>query len=77
MRETFAKEIKACAEEAGFEIKDPDRIADLLVVLSEGLNICERMRDNDQQSEQFRSYVAEQAMALLLNDGRTESSAMG
>jgi AcrR family transcriptional regulator len=67
MRETFAWEIKACAEEAGLEIKDPDRIADLLVVLSEGLNICERMRDNDQESEQFRSYVTEHAMALLLS----------
>jgi hypothetical protein len=70
MREGFAKEIKACAEEAGFEIADPDRTADLLVVLSEGLNISERMRDNDQQSEKFRSYVTEQTMTLLLNGGR-------
>jgi AcrR family transcriptional regulator len=70
MRETFAREIKAFAEEAGLEIKEPDRIADLFVVLSEGLNICERMRDDDQQSEEFRSYVTEQAMALLLNGER-------
>ena len=69
MRETFAREIKACAEEGGFEIKDPDKVADLVVVLSEGLNICERMRDDDQQSEKFRNYVTEQAMILLMTNG--------
>ncbi len=69
-RNGLANELAKCMEAGIIEKVDPQKAADLIVVLCEGLNKCEIMRDDQGQSEELRNYVTEQAMAFLLTGGR-------
>jgi len=66
-RNELIDDIRACVEAGIIPETDPERTADLLVVLEEGLNVCEIMREDDRQSEEFRRYVKEGVLKLLRN----------
>ncbi len=62
--------IRVCMEEGTIRESDPERIVDFLVVIEEGLNVCEIYQEDDRQSEEFREYVKERVLELLKN-GKT------
>jgi len=72
LRNELTDIIRLCMEEGTIPKGDPERIVDLLVVLEEGLNVCEIMRENDRESEDFRAYVKADVLDLLKN-GRTST----
>ena len=67
LRKELTDIIRLCMKEGTIPKRDPERIVDLLVVLEEGLNVCEIMREDDRQSEEFRGYVKDTVLELLKN----------
>ena len=61
--------IKACVETGVIQETDPEKVADSLMVISQGLNICELMRETDRQSEEFRQYIKVRTLNLLKGKG--------
>jgi len=64
-RNILANEITKSIEAGIIEKVDPRKAADLIVVLSEGLNKCEIMRDDQGQSEEYRNYAKETMLSIL------------
>lgn len=64
-RNVLANELTKSIEAEIIEKVDPQKTADLIVVLSEGLNKCEIMRDDQGQSEEYRDYAKETMLSIL------------
>lgn len=64
-RNGLADELTKCMEAGIIKKIDPPKAADLMVVLSEGLNKCEIMRDDQGQSEEYRDYAKKTMMSML------------
>ena len=64
-RNVLANELTKSIEAGIIEKVDPQKTADLIVVLSEGLNKCEIMRDDQGQSEEYRDYAKEKMLSIL------------